>query len=106
MYRAFRDKCRQSRIRRNVVCLRQVLPGEAGLEDEDDPGEDLAIVEEGAPALGLRRMRWDEGPDQFPKFVREEGLALGWARSIRSSRATSAQTGVGLNSPSSLMRAA
>ena len=38
------------------------------------PGEDLAIVAEGAPALGLRRMRWDQGPDQFPKFVREEGL--------------------------------
>lgn len=32
--------------------LRQVFPGDAGLEDEDDPGEDLAIVEERAPPLG------------------------------------------------------
>jgi hypothetical protein len=54
--------------------LRQVLPGDAGLEDEDDPGEDLAIVEEGAPAFGLGRMRWDEGLDELPEFVREEWL--------------------------------
>src|SRR5262249_34195921 len=32
--------------------LRQVFPGDAGLEEEDDPGEDLAIIEEGASALG------------------------------------------------------
>jgi hypothetical protein len=39
--------------------LRQVLPRQAGLEDEDDPGEDFAIVQEGASALGLRGMRRD-----------------------------------------------
>jgi hypothetical protein len=54
--------------------LRPVLPGDAGLEDEDDPGEDLAIVAEGASACGLRRMRWDERLDELPEFVREEWL--------------------------------
>src|SRR6185437_4485699 len=54
--------------------LGQVLPGDAGLEDEDDPGEDLTIVEERAPALGLRGMRWEQRLDQSPELVREEWL--------------------------------
>src|SRR5947207_8492769 len=54
--------------------LRQVLPGQAGLEDEDDPGEDFAIVQEGASAFGLRGMRRDQRLDQFPEFVWEQGL--------------------------------
>ena len=32
--------------------LRQVLPGQAGLEDEDDPREDLAIIQKGRPPSG------------------------------------------------------
>jgi hypothetical protein len=51
--------------------LRQVFPRDAGLEDEDDPGEDVAIVQEGSSALGLGGMGWDQGLNQFPKFVRE-----------------------------------
>src|SRR5205823_13555895 len=54
--------------------LRQVFPGEAGLEDEDDPGEDLAIIEEGASPFGMRGMRWEERLDPAPKVVWEEGL--------------------------------
>src|SRR5262249_31182031 len=51
--------------------LGQLFPGKAGLEDEDDASEDFAIVQEGASAFGLRRMRWDQRSDRFPEFVRE-----------------------------------
>jgi len=64
-----RLKSISSAPRRWAHLLGQVLPGEAGLEDEDDPGEHLAIVEEGAPAFGLRRMRREQGSDHFPEFV-------------------------------------
>ena len=49
--------------------LRQILPGQAGLEDKDDPGQDFAIVQEGASAFGLRGMRRDQRSNQFPEFV-------------------------------------
>jgi hypothetical protein len=51
---------------------RQVLPRDAGLEDEEDTGERLAIVEGLAtgesepPWLGWRQQRLDP----FPEFIR------------------------------------
>src|SRR4051812_40540759 len=51
--------------------LGKFFPGEAGLEDEDDAGKDLAIVEEGSLALGMRRMRRKQWLDPSPEFIRE-----------------------------------
>src|SRR5262249_50833275 len=65
--------------------LGQLVPGEAGLEEEDDPGEDLAIIEEGASAFGLGGMGRDQGFDQFPEFVGEEGLGHETAPDYRRS---------------------
>ena len=53
---------------------RQVLPGQAGLEDADDPREDLAIIQEGTSPFGLRGMRRDQRLNQDPEFVRKQRL--------------------------------
>src|SRR5262249_1705569 len=70
--------------------LRQVLPGDAGLEEEDDPGEDLAVVEEGSAALGVGRMRREERLDQLPEFVRQEWLGHDAALSSRANGVSNA----------------
>src|SRR5262249_46354966 len=63
----------------------QVVPGDAGLEDEEDAGEDLAVVDGLAPgeaeaALGRRGQ---QGLEAFPQGIgdkRFHGLLLGWWR--------------------------
>jgi hypothetical protein len=57
--------------------LRQILPGQAGLEDEDDPSKDFAIVKEGASPFGLRGMRRDQRSNPFPEFVCKHELGHG-----------------------------
>jgi hypothetical protein len=54
----------------------QVVPGDAGLEDEQDAGQDLAVVQGFAAgeAGAARRRRWQQGLHTLPEFVRNQGL--------------------------------
>jgi hypothetical protein len=45
---------------------RQQLPGDAGFEDEDDPGQGGAVRNPGATTLGLGRFRWQQRGDEGP----------------------------------------
>ena len=59
--------------------LGQLLPGDARLEDEDDAGEDLSVIQGLAPGepeatrLGLRQERFDA----LPEFVADKWLGHG-----------------------------
>src|SRR5207302_1251453 len=54
----------------------RVVPGDAGLEDGEDAGEHLAVVQglatgETEAALGWGRQR---GPESFPRGIRDQGF--------------------------------
>ena len=54
----------------------QVIPGDAGLEDEQDAGEDLAVVQglaarEAEAAWGWG---WQQGPETLPQRIGDEGF--------------------------------
>jgi len=49
--------------------LGEILPRDAGLENEDNAGESPAIVEEWSSAFWMRRMRWQKQPNEFPQVV-------------------------------------
>jgi hypothetical protein len=52
------------------------LPGDAGLEDEDDAGEGRTIRDAGPAALRLGRFLRQEQCDGFPQVVGDEGIVL------------------------------
>lgn len=54
---------------------RQILPRNAGLKDEDDPGQTGPIRDAGTAALGLGWVRWEERGDDRPEIVAHQGLA-------------------------------
>jgi hypothetical protein len=54
--------------------LRQVLPRDARFQDEKDPREGFAISQGRTPSLGPRRSWGEQGLDQLPEFVRQQGL--------------------------------
>src|SRR5438105_97490 len=53
---------------------RQVIPGDAGLEDKQDAGEDLAIVQRLATGKAETALGWrgQQGLDMLPKFVADQ----------------------------------
>src|SRR5436309_2533351 len=55
----------------------QVLPGDARLEDEEDAGQCLAVVEAGLPTLGAGGPLGQDRFDDLPEFVGQEGLGHG-----------------------------
>lgn len=59
--------------------LRQILPGNAGLEDEDNAGEDLAVGNAFAPGMAPRAGlgRRDARAEMLPQFVGNERLGQG-----------------------------
>jgi tetratricopeptide (TPR) repeat protein len=66
---------------------RQVLPLDAGLEDQEDAGEGLAVLEPGMAALGAGCPPRQEGLDELPEFVGEQGLGHGCdLRGVRAGR--------------------
>ena len=55
---------------------RQVVPGDAGLEDEQDARQDLALVQ-GLPAGEAETApapRWQQRSDVLPEFVGNQGF--------------------------------
>jgi hypothetical protein len=57
--------------------LRQINPGDAGLQDEEEAREDFTVVEERATPLGMGRMRREKRLNLIPEFVREQGFSHG-----------------------------
>jgi hypothetical protein len=57
--------------------LRKVFPGDAGLEDEDNAGEGLAIIEEGPSTFGMSGMFGDERLNQLPEMIGQKWLRPG-----------------------------
>lgn len=55
--------------------LGQVLPGDAGCQHEDDPGQAGPIRNTGAATRGLGRFGRQERFDDRPQLVRKKGLA-------------------------------
>ena len=56
-----------------VHLVRQVLPGEAGLEDEEDAGQRGAVGDGGLAALGAGCPLGQQRFDDLPQFVRQAG---------------------------------
>src|SRR5437762_5481294 len=52
----------------------QILPGNAGLEYEEDPRQHLAIVEPRLSPFGAWRPLGQDWLDDLPQFVRQQGL--------------------------------
>ena len=49
-----------------VHLLGQILPGDTGLEYEDDSGQDLAVVQGGSASFGAWWMFGQDGFDEVP----------------------------------------
>src|SRR3954467_8059076 len=56
--------------------LRQILPGNACPENEEDAGKSLAVWNRPA-SVGLGPLGWQDGFDQIPEFVAENGSCHG-----------------------------
>ncbi len=57
---------------------RQVLPGDASFQDEEDARQGVAVADGGASPLGARRRPGrQERADDFPEFVGQDGLGHG-----------------------------
>jgi len=54
----------------------EVLPGDAGLEDKEDAGQRLAVVEGfAAGVMATTTLRgWEQRLDEVPQFIRNKGL--------------------------------
>jgi hypothetical protein len=55
--------------------LGQIFPRDTGLENEENPGEDFAIVQGWPPSFGTRRPLGKERFNLFPEIIRQEGLS-------------------------------
>ena len=53
---------------------RQVLPGDAGLQHEQDAGQAGAVRDPRAPALGLGRLRREPRLNDAPELIRHQRL--------------------------------
>ena len=58
----------------------EVLPGDAGLEYEQDAGEADAVVHPRVPALGAGLVPGQQGLDQLPQLVGDQRLGHGVLR--------------------------
>ena len=76
-----------------VHLLRQVFPGDAGLEHEEDAAQARPILHWRATALGMRFCRRQYGLDLCPQFIRDE--RLGHASSVTITSTLSAQAAIG-----------
>ena len=56
---------------------RQHLPGDAGLEHKDDPGQGGAVGDAWSATLGLGCLRRQQRGDESPQFVADKRLAHG-----------------------------
>jgi len=63
--------------------LRQPLPGDAGGEHEQDPGQDFAVVEPSAAGVSLAA-RWSRQQrlEQLPELVIDQARHRGLLRSV------------------------
>ena len=71
--------------------LREVFPGDASLEDIDDPGQTGPVADPRAPApppRSSRRAR-EQGFDDCPEFVRDQGVDMHRGLQSQSARAIS-----------------
>jgi hypothetical protein len=55
--------------------LGEEFPRDPAFEDEDNPGQRFAVWDGRATAFGTRRPLGKKRLDEFPQFVRKEGLS-------------------------------